>query len=371
MLDLASQYRRLQTEIDGAMGEVMRSAQFINGAPVDDFCNKIADYLDVKYVIPCGNGTDALRIALMALKIGSNSEVIVPSFTYIAPVEAVVSVGATPISIDVDAETFNINPLLLEKAVTPRTKAIIAVHLFGQCADMEKIINVALKYNLVIIEDNCQSFGAEYTFGDGRTLKAGAMGQIGVTSFFPTKPLGCYGDGGAMLTDNEEIAEKMYCLANHGQTKKYHHKIVGFNSRLDTLQAAVLNVKFKYFNDFTRRRNELSVRYCKALRRCSEIILPVVSPFTTHVFHQFTIRVVGGRRDALRDFLAANGIQSMIYYPMPVTDQEAYRFAVGISGNLNTTRTICEEVLSLPIDPEMTDETQDFIIETVIKFFIQ
>ena len=369
MVDLSSQYLRLKKEIDKAVQDVFKSADFINGAQVKTFCENLSLYMNIPHVIPCGNGTDALRIALQALKIGQEDDVILPAFTYIAPIEAVASVGASPILVDIDPKTFNINPELIEKAITAHTKAIIVVHLFGQSCDMEAIQKIANKYKLTIIEDNAQSLGASFTFSDGNSKKAGTMGRIGTTSFFPTKPLACYGDGGALFTSDSEIAEQLRLLANHGQTKKYHHKIVGNNSRLDTVQAAILNIKLKYLNEFTERRQQLAGQYDQALSGCPDIILPERVSNSTHVYHQYTIRVQNGKRDALKSHLAENGIPSMIYYPLPVHEQEAYKWIARLSGNLTESKRLCEEVLSLPICPEMTDETQTFIIETVRKFF--
>ena len=368
MVDLSSQYLRLKNEIDSAVQEVFKSAEFINGAPVKTFCENLSSYMDVPHVIPCGNGTDALRIALQALNIGPENDVLIPAFTYIAPIEAVASVGASPILVDVDPKTFNINPELIEKAITARTKAIIVVHLFGQSCDMEAIQKVAEKYKLTIIEDNAQSLGAAFTFNDGSSKKAGTIGRIGITSFFPTKPLACYGDGGALFTSDSELAEQIRLLANHGQTKKYHHKIVGSNSRLDSVQAAILNVKLKYLNAFTERRQQIAGQYDQALKDIPEIILPERRSNSTHVYHQYTIKVQNDKRDALKSHLAENGIPSMIYYPLPVHEQEAYKWIARLSGNLTESKLLCEEVLSLPIHSEMTDEMQTRIIEIVGKF---
>ena len=369
MVDLSSQYVRLKKEIDKAVQDVFRSAEFINGAPVKTFCENLSSYMDVPHVIPCGNGTDALRIALQALNIGPENDVILPAFTYIAPIEAVASVGASPILVDVDPQTFNINPELIEKAITAHTKAIIVVHLFGQACDIEAIQKIANKYRLTIIEDNAQSLGASFTFSDGLNKKAGTTGRIGITSFFPTKPLACYGDGGAIFTSDDSLAEQIRLLVNHGQIKKYHHKVIGSNSRLDTVQAAILNIKLKYLDEFTERRIVLAGQYDQALKDIPEIILPEKSLNTTHVYHQYTVRVQNGKRDALKSYLAENSIPSMIYYPLPVHEQEAYKWVARLSGNLNESKRLCDEVLSLPIHSEMTDEMQTYIIETIGKFF--
>ena len=385
MVDLSSQYLRLKSEIDSAVQDVFKSAEFINGTPVMSFCENLSSYMDVPHVIPCGNGTDALRIALQALNIGPESDVILPAFTYIAPIEAVASVGASPILVDVDPATFNINPELIEKAITAHTKAIIVVHLFGQSCDMEAIMKIAGKYKLAIIEDNAQSLGASFTFSNGSSKMAGTMGHIGITSFFPTKPLACYGDGGALFTSDNELAEQIRLLANHGQTKKYHHKIIGSNSRLDTVQAAILNIKLKYLDEFTQRRQQIAERYDNALSSCQDIVLPKKcshptkpdfplttnhsSLITNHIYHQYTIRVQNGRRDKLKSYLEENGIQSMIYYPLPTHEQEAYKWVARLSGDLNESKLLCNEVLSIPICPEMTDDVQTLIIEAIKKFF--
>ncbi|MDR0700713.1 MAG: DegT/DnrJ/EryC1/StrS family aminotransferase [Tannerella sp.] len=369
MADLSSQYLRLKEEIDASVQNVFESAAFINGAPVKIFCDRLASYMNVPHVIPCANGTDALRLALLALDIGYGDEVIAPAFTYIAPLEAIASVGASPVVVDVDPETFNINPELLEEAMSVHTKAIIAVHLFGQSCDMEAIQKIAGKYGLAIIEDNAQSLGASYTFSDNHSKKTGTTGHIGTTSFFPTKPLACYGDGGALFTSDNHLAEQLRLLANHGQTEKYRHKIIGCNSRLDTVQAAILNVKMDYLDTFAARRRQLASRYDGALKSCTDILLPAKCEYTTHVYHQYTIRVQNGKRDALKAYLTEKDILTMIYYPLPVYEQEAYRQVVRLSGEPDESKRLCNEVLSLPIHSEMTDEMQTYIIDTIGRFF--
>ena len=369
MADLGGQYLRLKDEIDAAVQDVLKSGTYIGGAPVAAFCERLASYLDVPHVVPCGNGTDALRFALQALHIGPENDVVVPSFTYIAPLEAVAAVGASPVVVDVDPKSFNINPEQIEKAITAQTKAIIAVHLFGQSCHMEALITIAEKYNLHIIEDNAQSLGASYLYSDGRSKKLGAIGTIGITSFFPTKPLACYGDGGALFTADSALAEQIRLLANHGQTEKYHHKIIGYNSRLDTLQAAILNVKLSYIEAFNERRIRLAEHYNKALKSCPELALPESFPYSTHVYHQYTIRVLNNKRNALKAYLSEKGISSNIYYPLPVYEQEAYKRVVRLSSRFYESKRLCNEVLSLPIYSEMTDEMQTFIIETIQQFF--
>ena len=355
--------------MDAAVLDVFRSADFINGDAVKTFCERLSAYLDVTHVIPCGNGTDALRIALQALQIGTGHDVIVPAFTYIAPLEAIASVGASPVLVDVDPQTFNLNPDLIERAMTARTKAIMAVHLFGQACQMEAIQKIADKYKLTIIEDNAQSLGATYTYSNGQNRKLGTIGKIGITSFFPTKPLACYGDGGAIFTSSSELAERCRLLANHGQTKKYHHSIIGCNSRLDTVQAAILNVKLKYMESFTERRVQIAERYNQTLKSCTEIIIPEKCTFSTHIYHQYTIQVRNNKRDGLQAFLKSKGIPSMVYYPLPVNDQEAYKWVARLSGQLNVTKRLCNEVLSLPVDSEMTGEMQQTVIEAIGQFF--
>lgn len=369
MVDLQGQYKRLKKEIDAAMREVINDSAFINGPQVKMFCGHLAEYMSVRHVISCANGTDAIRLALRVLNAQPGDEVILPAFTYIAAAEMVASLGLTPILVDVDSKTFNINPELLEQAISRQTKAIIVVHLFGQLCDMESIMKIADKYKIGVIEDNAQSLGAEYMFSDGKTKKGGTIGSIGTTSFFPSKPLACYGDGGAVTTSNSELAERIRMLANHGQTEKYHHKLVGCNSRLDTLQAAILDVKLKYIHEFTQARQRVAQRYDQKLGVLNGILIPERASFSTHIYHQYTIQVKEGQRDALQTYLKEKGIPSMIYYPLPVQEQEAYKWVARPSGDLSVSARLCKEVLSLPIHTEMTEEEQDFIISNVLGFF--
>lgn len=371
MVDLKSQYDRLKKEIDEAIRGVIASAAFINGAQVDDFCNHLADYLHVPYVIPCGNGTDAIRLALRALDIQPGDEVIMPAFTYIAAAEMIASLGITPILIDVCPDTFNMNTERLEQAISRQTKAIVAVHLFGQSCDMEPLMKIASKYKIKVIEDNAQSLGADYTFSDGTVKKVGTIGHIGTTSFFPTKPLACYGDGGAVITSDAELAERIRMLANHGQKQKYHHQIVGCNSRLDSLQAAILDVKLRYMGDFIKARREAAQYYDKALHSLSDIRIPACSSFSTHVYHQYTIQVGHDRRDALQAFLKERGIPSMVYYPLAVHEQEAYKWTARTSGDVTESLRLSREVLSLPMHTEMTEEIQNYIITQIKEFFLR
>ena len=369
MNDLQSQYKRLKKEMDAAIQEVINSASFINGPQVNVFCDHLAAYLNSPFVIPCGNGTDAIRLALQALNTQPGDEIIIPAFTYIAAAEMVASLGLIPVLVDVDAETFHINTELLVQAITRQTKAIIVVHLFGQACEMEAVMKIAEKYKISVIEDNAQSLGVDYTFADGTVKKAGTIGHIGTTSFFPTKPLGCYGDGGAVLTSNAQLAERIRMIANHGQTEKYHHKTVGCNSRLDTIQAAILDVKLKYMDDFSRIRQKAARYYDQTLSAISEIRIPAKSLFSSHIYHQYTIRVKNGQRNALQAYLKQQGIPSTVYYPLSVQEQEGYKWVARVSGDVKVASNLCKEVLSLPIHTEMTDEMLQYITSNVVNFF--
>lgn len=368
MVDLHGQYLRLKEEIDKAMLSVIDSSAFINGSEVKEFCSHLADYLQVPYVIPCGNGTDALQIALMALELQPGDEVIIPGFTYVAAAEVVALLRMTPVLVDVDLNSFNLDPSKLEEAIRQsNAKAIIAVHLFGQSCDMAPILQLAEKYNLYVVEDNAQSVGAVYTFPDGHSQMTGTMGDIGTTSFFPSKPLACYGDGGAIFTHNPKWAERLKMIANHGQKCKYHHQVIGCNSRLDTLQAAVLDVKLKYLESFNKARQRVAARYDKAFAPIDGIVTPKRSPFSTHVYHQYTLQLHPDKRDDVRTYLKENGVPSMIYYPLPIDDQVAYRQITRLPDLLDNSALLSRSVLSLPIHTEMTDEEQDYIIQTVLS----
>lgn len=368
MVDLYGQYNRFKHEIDTAMQSVIKSSAFINGPQVKDFSQHLADYLKVPSVIPCGNGTDALQIALMTLNLKPGDEVIVPAFTYVAAAEVVGLMGMTPVLVDVDPYTFNLNPKKIEQAISRHTKAIIAVHLFGQCCEMEPILKIASLYNLYVIEDNAQSIGAEYTFADGTVKKAGTIGNIGTTSFFPSKPLACYGDGGAIITSDSKLAEQAYRIANHGQERKYHHKIIGCNSRLDTLQAAILDVKLKHFDEFTNARITVAEAYDKAFDSLNWLICPRKSSFSTHIYHQYTLQVQNGKRDTFQAYLKEKGIPSMVYYPLPLQMQEAYKWLARTPGTATVATQLSQSVLSLPIHTEMTQEEIAYIIETVQSY---
>lgn len=368
MVDLRTQYLRIKPEIDEALQQVLLSSAFIQGAPVKSFSEALGKYIDIPFVIPCANGTDALQIAMMALGFRPDDEVLLPVHTYVATAEVLALLGLKPVFVDVDEKTFNIDVRELEKKITPRTVAIVPVHLYGQCADMEPILKLASRYNLHVIEDAAQALGALYTFSDGTIKSAGTMGKIGTTSFFPTKNLGCYGDGGAIFTNDAVLAEKIRMMANHGQKVKYQHDLIGVNSRLDTLQAAILNVKLKYVKEYEERRNAAAAYYDSALSDIRQLEIPYRSQNSTHVFHQYTLKVTGVHRDALKDHLQRNGIPSMIYYPIPLHLQKAYYQTGCGEGSFPVTERLSKTVLSLPIHTEMTADQLDFISSTVKQF---
>ena len=355
MLDLHAQYLSLREEIDQAIKKVLEKTDFIQGEEVGLFAQELADHVGCRYVIPCANGTDALQIALMTLELKPGDEVLVPAFTYAASAEVVALLSLMPVLVDVDKETFCLDPEQLEKALTPRTRALIPVHLFGSISPMEPILRFAQEHNLYVIEDNAQALGAVYA--DGRRAKAGTLGHIGCTSFFPSKNLGCYGDGGAIFTDDALLAERLKMIANHGQRTKYRHEAIGCNSRLDTLQAAILRCKLPHLAEYGERRCELAHRYTKALQGVENIIPPQEMPYTTHVYHQYTLRVLKGKRDQLRQHLSEQGIPSMVYYPQPLHHQP-----------LTTAEQLSLEVLSLPIYPEFPLEEQDRVIAAIQQF---
>ena len=369
MVDLKAQYEKLRTEIDTAIKSVLNSTAFIKGPEVKQFEEALQKYLDVKHVISCANGTDALQIAMMALKLKPGDEVITTNFTFISTVEVVVLLGLKLVIVDPDPDTFNISADAIKRAITPRTKAIVPVHLFGQCADMEPIMKLAKENNIFVIEDAAQATGTDFIFSDGTKKKAGTIGTIGTTSFFPSKNLACYGDGGAMFTNDDELAKKLRSIANHGMMVKYHYNDIGVNSRLDTLQAAILNVKLKYLDQFNSARRAVADFYDKAFSGCSSIILPERAGYSSHIFHQYTIRVKNGRRDDLKKFLESAKIPSMIYYPGPLHIQDAYRFLKYNEDDFPVTSQLCKEVLSMPIHPDMDQEQLDYIALNVLKFF--
>lgn len=380
MVDLVGQYLKIKEETDAQMQNVINTSQFINGAKCKEFSANLSDYLQVAKAVTCANGTDALQIALMALGLKPGDEVIVPAFTYVATAEVIALLGLTPVLVDVEWDTFNIDPLKIEEAITPRTKAIVPVHLFGQCANMKAIMDIAEKHNLFVVEDNAQAIGARWKgeINGIENPKSGTIGDIGCTSFFPSKNLGCFGDGGAMFTNNAELAEKLHCIANHGQKMKYHHSMIGCNSRLDTLQAAVLDVKLKYLDEYIASRQRAAAYYLENLRDVEGIELPVTAGYTTHVYHQFTLKVADGKRDALKDFLAKKDIPSMIYYPLPLQRQEAYMPIAKVAGGapalegesvLGNSIELSGRVLSLPMHTELSEEQLHYICRGIKAFY--
>ena len=369
MVDLKGQYNKIKAEIDQAVISCISSTSFINGPAVKEFQLNLEQYLGVKHVIPCANGTDSLQIAMMALELQPDDEVICPAFTYVATAEVIGLLGLTPVMVDVDPNTFNLTATAIQKAITSKTKAIVPVHLYGQSCDMEPIMQLAKKHNLFVIEDNAQAIGADYTFSDGTKVKTGTIGHIGSTSFFPSKNLGCYGDGGALMTNDDVLAKKMRMIANHGQEKKYHHKVLGCNSRLDTIQAAILNIKLSYLDEYDASRNKMASYYDEAFYTIEELEVPVRQHNSTHVFHQYTLKVKNGKRNNLQKYLSEKGIPSMIYYPLPLYKQEAFQQFVSDNFSLATTEKLCDEVLSLPIHTEMNLDEMNFICDSIQSFF--
>ena len=369
MVDLKNQYAKIQEQIDNAVLNVIKSTNFINGPEVLTFTKNLSHYLGNAYVIPCANGTDALQIAMMALDLEPGDEVILPSFTYVATAEVIGLLRLKPIMVDVEPNTFNIAQSNIEKAIGPKTKAIVPVHLFGQCADMEPILALAKERGLYVIEDTAQAIGAVYTFSNGTKKQAGTMGHIGCTSFFPSKNLGCYGDGGAIYTHDPVLAERIKMLANHGQVKKYVHKYIGVNSRLDTIQAAILEIKLKYLDQYIAARSDSADLYDNLLSGIDGLETPVRAKNSTHVFHQYTMVIGNGKRDALKQHLEAEGIPAMVYYPVPLNEQEAFRNIGSVVGPLDVTERLCDSVLSLPMHTELTEEQQVFIANNIKSFF--
>jgi dTDP-4-amino-4,6-dideoxygalactose transaminase len=369
MVDLVSQYHRLKEEIDEAIRSVIESGSFINGEAVKQFASNLASYLNVPYVIPCGNGTDALQIALMRSELERGDEVIVPSFTYYAAVEAAVLLGLTPVAADVDPYTYNIDPASVEAAISSRTRAIIVVHLFGQSCDMYPILDIAKRHNIIVIEDNAQSLGSDYIFPDGTARRAGTMGNVGMLSFFPTKMLGCFGDGGALITGDPEQAELFRKTTVHGQSAKYRHQIIGVNSRLDTLQAAILDVKLRYLDEAVIARRAVAAYYDQALAGLDSIILPQRHPSSTHVYNQYTVRVTDDKRDELQAYLKAEGVPTTVYYPLSVDRQEAFIPYLRLPLPLEHARLLTRQVLSLPMHTEMTVGELEYITGRIKTFF--
>lgn len=367
MVDLKGQYEKIKTEVDAGIQEVLNTTAFINGPQVKEFQANLESYLNVKHVIPCANGTDALQIAMMALGLQPGDEVITANFTYVATAEVIGLLGLTPVLVDVYPDTFDINIEEIEKNITQKTKAIVPVHLFGQCADMERIMELANKHNLYVIEDVAQAIGADYKFKNGTTQKAGTIGTIGCTSFFPSKNLGCYGDGGAMYTNNSDLAQKMKMIAHHGQSVQYIHDVLGVNSRLDTLQAVVLNAKLKHLDEYAAARNKVADFYDKAFGNNSKIKIPARVKNSTHVFHQYTLQLNGIDRTTLREQLAEKGIPAMIYYPIPLHLQKAYKSDRYKEGSFPVTEKLCANVLSLPMHTELDEETLKYITSTFLE----
>lgn len=366
MVDLRSQYEKIKDAVDAGIQEVIDTTQFVKGGKVKEFEGQLAQYLGVKHVVAVGNGTDALQIALMALGLKPGDEVITPTFTFIATAEVVALLGLTPVVVDVDYDTMCVTPEAIERAITPKTKAIVPVHLFGQNADMEGIMAVARKYNLFVVEDACQSMGSKYRFSDGREAASGTMGDIGCTSFFPSKNLGCYGDGGALFTNDDALANRIRVIANHGMEVRYHHDVVGVNSRLDSIQAAVLLAKLPHLDEYIAARQRAAEFYNEALKGDERLLTPVVGKGTTHAFHQYTLRCVGVDRDALREQLAAKGIPAMIYYPIPLHQQKAYQDERYKAGDFPVAERLAAEVLSLPMHTELDTEQLEYIVQFII-----
>ncbi len=368
MVDLKSQYDKIKGEIDKAVQEVIETTSFINGPAVQRFQKDMEEYLGVKHVIPCANGTDALQVSMMALGLKPGDEVITTSFTFVATVEVIALLQLTPVLVDVDPDTFNIDPEAVRRAITPKTKAIVPVHLFGQCADMDEILQIAKEHKLYVIEDACQAIGADYTFNDGRKAKAGVMSDVGCTSFFPSKNLGCYGDGGAIFTNNDELAAKIRQIVNHGMTVRYYHDEVGVNSRLDSIQAAVLDVKLKLLDNYAKARQDAAKRYSDAFSASSKLKAPAIFNKSTHVFHQYTLVTKDIDRDKLMEHLLAKNIPCAIYYPVPMHLQKAYLDPRYKEGDFPVTEELSRRVLSLPMHTEMDDEQIDFITSSILEF---
>lgn len=373
MVDLKGQYLKIKDEVDSGIREVLESSSFINGPAVKRFRENLGRYMGGTGVITCANGTDALQIALMALGLKPGDEVIVPAFTYVSSAEVIALLGLVPVMVDVDPDTFNVGVENIRRALTPRTRAIIPVHLFGQSCDMEPILDFADGHGLYVIEDNAQALGAEYTFRDGHRAKTGIMGTVGCTSFFPTKNLGCYGDGGAIFCNDALLAEKLAMIANHGQKVKYHHSVIGCNSRLDSIQAAVLDVKLWHLDAYSEARREAAAYYDLKLRESDPdgkfFQVPHRLGRSTHVFHQYTLKIRDGRRDSLKKFLADRGIPTMIYYPLPLQEQEAFLNVARAAEKLENARECACSVLSLPMHTELTRESQDAVIGSILEFF--
>lgn len=368
MVDTRTQYHHIKQEVDEAVIQVMESSAFINGKPVQDFAAALSAYMGVSHTIPCANGTDALQIAMMALGLQPGDEVITPSFTYIATTEVIALLRLTPVFAEVDPKTFCIDPASIEKKITPRTRAIVPVHLYGQAAPMEEIMTIARKHGLFVIEDNAQAIGCDYRFSDGTTKKTGTIGHIGTTSFYPSKNLGAFGDGGAIFTHDEAIAARLKMIANHGQSKQYYHDTVGCNSRLDTIQAAILLIKLRYLDEYIRSRQQVASFYDQAFSGHGAITVPFRAPWSNHVFHQYTLQLEGVDRNGLKEFLASRQVPSMIYYPVPGHRQKMFdQFNTGTL-EMPVTDWLTGRVISLPIHTELDEEQLRFISSNVLEY---
>ena len=368
MVDLKRQYTSIKAEVDAGIQEVIDNTSFINGKAVSDFAANLSNYLGSKYVIPCANGTDALQIAMMALDLRPGDEVIAPSFTYIATTEVIALLRLKTVFVDVDSKTFCVDPAAIEKAITPKTKAIVPVHIYGQAANMEAVMDIARRHNLYVIEDNAQAIGSDFTFSNGTVKKTGTIGTIGTTSFFPSKNLGCYGDGGAIFTDDETLASRLKMIANHGQSTRYYHDMVGCNSRLDSIQAAVLNVKLKYLDTYIAARRKAAEFYDNAFANHPKITIPHRAAYSNHVFHQYTLILEGADRDGMNRFLADKNIPSMIYYPVPAHRQKMFEALGGNEYTLDVTDWLTKRVISLPMHTELTNEELEYITDHVLKY---
>lgn len=367
MVDLQNQYLKIKGEVDAAISEVMESGAFVRGAAVKTFEENLSHYLGGARVVTCGNGTDALQIALMTLGLQAGDEVITTPFTFIATAEVIALLGLKPVFVDVEPQTFNMDVSQVESAITSRTKVILPVHLFGQCADMEPLLDIARRHSLYVVEDACQAIGATYTFSDGKGCMAGTMGTIGCTSFFPSKNLGCFGDGGALFTQDEKLTDIAACIANHGSVRKYHHERIGLNSRLDTLQAAVLDVKLRHLEEYTQARQSAAAKYDQLLAGCGNLAVPQVASRCTHVYHQYTLRLADSvNRVQVQESLKAAGIPSMVYYPVPLHLQPAFAYLGHHRGDFPVAEHLADTVLSLPMHTELTDEMQEKIAHALL-----
>jgi len=369
MVDLKVQYDKISIEVDEAIRSVLKSTAFIKGPEVKLFEVDLQKYIGVKHVISCANGTDALQIAMMALGLKPEDEVITTNFTFIATVEAIALLGLKPVLVEPEEGSFNISPEAIIKAIGPKTKAIVPVHLFGQCADMEEIMKIATKHNLFVIEDAAQATGADYIFKNRTVKKAGTIGHVGTTSFFPSKNLGCYGDGGALYTNDDNLANKIRSISNHGMKVRYYHDDIGVNSRLDTIQAAILRIKLKNLENYNSARRVAADYYDKSFSECADIRVPERMDYSSHIFHQYTLKILNGKRQALKDYLESRKIPSMIYYPVPLHMQEAYSFLRNRRKDFPLTEKLCSEVISLPMHTELNQEQLEYITTNVLKFF--